>query len=91
MIAWNYANIMQTPIYDAAPTPSMYVILMLVAIIATGLTLVIKRPKAGSKQNLALFIILALIIGSGLGWYGRVFFEHYAYTHQPPYVDCPTC
>jgi len=82
---------MQVPVYDAAPTPAIYIIALLVAVFVIVLMLIIKRPKSGSTLSVTLYIILALLIGIAVGWGGRVYSEHYKYTHQPPYVDCPNC
>jgi hypothetical protein len=82
---------MQAPIYDAAPTPAIFLYALLAAAFVIGIILIIRRPKSGSALRLTLYIISALLVGLGVGWYGRTFYEHYQYTHQPPAIDCPTC
>jgi hypothetical protein len=81
---------MQAPVYDAAPTPAILLYALLAAVLVTLLILFIKRPKSGSTLSFILYISLALLIGVGVGWYGRVYLEHYKFTHQT-YIDCPNC
>jgi hypothetical protein len=82
---------MQAPVYDAAPNLAIYLYVLLAAIFVVAVILFVRRPKTGSTLSITLYIALALLIGIGVGWYGRVFSEHYNYTHRAPYVDCPNC
>ncbi len=81
---------MQVPVYDAAPTPAIYLYVLLAAVFSTVLVLLIRRPKSGTTLSLILYFTLALLIGVSAGWYGRVYSEHYKFTHQT-HIDCPNC
>ena len=85
LIRYYYFLIMIPPGY-AVSTPNSFIYLLLAAIVAIVIVLIFKRPKSGSIISVTLFMVLALLIGVGVGWTGRYYFE----THQSV-VDCPQC
>lgn len=51
--------------------------------------LICKRHTLQSKQRTTLILLVAVIVGSTFGWFGRKYVDVYKYNHPTPYVDCP--